>query len=82
MGLQESHYVNCGFLGLSNPVITALLLKVNHGYVDKSDDPGKLVIIVNQVVERLVNLMPSPQQQLAFAEQLEARADQLEFKPG
>lgn len=35
--LQERFYLTCGFLGLSNPTITALILKNNHGYRDKAE---------------------------------------------
>ena len=35
--LQEKYYVTCGVLGLTNPTITALILKNNHGYKDRED---------------------------------------------
>ena len=36
--LKEEHVVTCGFLGLSNPNITALMLKTHHGYRDREPD--------------------------------------------
>lgn len=34
--LQHKYYLICGVLGLTNPAITALILKNNHGYKDRN----------------------------------------------
>lgn len=53
--LQEKFFLTCGFLGLSNPTITALVLKSNHGYRDKQPDeaPNVNVQVAVTMVEGL-----------------------------
>lgn len=38
-GLREEFIATCGFLGISNPQITALMLKTHHHYSDREAPP-------------------------------------------
>jgi len=59
--LLERHYLTCGFLGLSNPQITSLVLKANYGYRERTevehsghvDGPSGKVVVVQVMTPRV-----------------------------